>query len=359
LQPSVGTINVQRAGLAAHLSAGSPPPPTTEFRRRGSENTKLRRRAIALDDMGALNKIAFRAAPNAGTVFASWDNNTGETIDMTRRIQSTVLPLLLAAAVILPARWAKAQDLLAQIKQRGEIVVGTELQFAPFEFLEGDKPVGFDVDMIDRMAKDWGVKVTWVDLPWASVLPALEAKKFDLVVAGTTISKARLERYYMTLPIGDATVALVKRADDTAINKPSDIAGKVVASMKGSAQLQILTDYAKTLPGGAADIKAYIGSSNAYADLAAGRVEAVATSLPNLLYLQKTQPSFAVVLPPFGPPAYLAWVLRKTPDSVPLRDAVDAEIKKFDRDGTVKTLQTKWFGKDVTLPYENIPAPQY
>lgn len=279
---------------------------------------------------------------------------------MIRRIaQTMLLPLLAVVVSLLPAPAAKAQDLLAQIKQRGEIVVGTELQFAPFEFLEGDKPVGFDVDLIDRIAKDWGVKVTWVDLPWASVLPAMEAKKFDMVVAGTTISKARLERYYMTLPIGDATVALIKRTDDKAITKPADIAGKVVASMKGSAQLQILTDYAKTLPGGAGEIKVYIGSSNAYADLAAGRVEAVATSLPNLMYLAKTQPTYEVVLPPFGPPAYLAWVLRKTPDSMPLLDAVNAEIKKFDQDGTIKALQIKWLGKDVTLPYENIPAPQY
>jgi polar amino acid transport system substrate-binding protein len=129
--------------------------------------------------------------------------------------------------------------------------------------------------------------------------------------------------------------------------------------MKGSAQLQILQDYIKTLPKGVEDVKVYIGSSNAYADLAAGRVSAVATSLPNLLYLQKTQPSFETVLPPFGPPAYLAWVLRKTPDNGPLLAAVNAEIKKFDQDGTIKQLQIKWFGKDVTLPYENIPAPTY
>ncbi len=266
---------------------------------------------------------------------------------------------MLVAALLLPLHRAAAQDALAEIKQRGEIVVGTELQFAPFEFLQGEKPVGFDVDLFEKLAGDLGFKVKWVDLPWASVLPALEAKKFDMVVAGTTISKARLERYYMTLPIGDATVALVKRADDKSISKPADIQGKIVASMKGSAQLQILQDYAKTLPGGVEEVKIYIGSSNAYADLAAGRVAAVATSLPNLLYLQKTQPTFEVVLPPFGPPAYLAWVLRKTPDSTPLLDAINAEIKKFNQDGTIKELQIKWFGKDVTLPYENIPAPAY
>jgi polar amino acid transport system substrate-binding protein len=276
-----------------------------------------------------------------------------------KRKSAKPLWLVLAALALLLTRPAAAQDTLAAIKQRGEIVVGTELQFAPFEFLEGEKPVGFDVDLFEKIGQDLGVKVKWVDLPWASVLPALEAKKFDMVVAGTTISKARLERYDMTLPIGDATVALIKRADDKSITKPSDIQGKVVASMKGSAQLQILQDYIKTLPKGVEDVKVYIGSSNAYADLAAGRVSAVATSLPNLLYLQKTQPSFETVLPPFGPPAYLAWVLRKTPDNGPLLAAVNAEIKKFDQDGTIKQLQIKWFGKDVTLPYENIPAPTY
>ncbi|HEY6433373.1 MAG TPA: transporter substrate-binding domain-containing protein [Acetobacteraceae bacterium] len=263
----------------------------------------------------------------------------------------------LAVSVFVLHSPAMAQDTFAKIKQRGEIVVGTELQFAPFEFLQGETPVGFDVDLIDRMAKDWGVKVSWVDLPWASVLPALEAKKFDMVVAGTTRSKARLDRYDMTLPIGDATVALIKRANDSSINKPADIQGKVVASMKGSEQLQTLEDYAKTLPGGAKEIKVYIGSPNAYADLAAGRVSAVATSLPNLLYLQKNNPQFQVVLPPFGPPAYLAWVLPKTPASVPLLDAVNAEITKFDKDGTIQELQIKWFGKAVPLPYENVPPP--
>ena len=266
---------------------------------------------------------------------------------------------VLALAVLVPGNPVMAQDTFAKVKQRGEIVVGTELQFAPFEFLQGETPVGFDVDLIGRMAKDWGVKVSWVDLPWASVLPALEAKKFDMVVAGTTRSKARLERYYMTLPIGDATVALVKRADDNSISKPADIQGKVVASMKGSEQLQTLEDYAKTLPGGLKDIKVYIGSPNAYADLAAGRVSAVATSLPNLLFLQKNNPRFQVVLPPFGPPAYLAWVLPKTPASVPLLDAVNAEITKFDKDGTIQALQVKWFGKPVPLPYENVPPPAH
>jgi polar amino acid transport system substrate-binding protein len=276
------------------------------------------------------------------------------------RLHATRILATLAAGVVFSAvaiRTASAQDALADIKKRGEIVVGTELQFSPFEFLNGDKPVGFDVDLFDLIAKDLGVTVKWVDLPWVSVLPGLEARKYDMVVAGTTMSKARLDRYYMTLPIGDATVALVKRADDTSIKTPQDLAGKVVGGTKGSMQLQTLVDLGKTLPGGFQDIKVYIGSTNLYADVGAGRISAASGSLPNLRYLQKNQPTLAVVLPPFGPPAYLGWVLRKTDDSKPLLDAVNAEIKKFNENGTIKTLQLKWFGAEMKLPVDNIPAP--
>jgi polar amino acid transport system substrate-binding protein len=271
-----------------------------------------------------------------------------------RAIFAVAAASVLALASMAPAR---AQDALADIRKKGEITVGTELQFAPFEFLQGDKPVGFDVDLFDHIAKDLGVTVKWVDLPWASVLPALEAKKFDMVVAGTTASKARLERYAMTLPIGDATVALVKRADNTAITRPQDIAGKVVGGTKGSMQLQTLIDFGKTLPGGVEDTKVYIGSTNLYADVLAGRIAAASGSLPNLQYLVKNQPELKVVMPPFGPPAYLAWVMRKTDDDKTLLEAVNGEIRKLDADGTISALQVKWFGAETKLPLDHVPPP--
>ena len=272
--------------------------------------------------------------------------------------QLVAIGLLAAAVTVSAIGTAAAQDALSEIKKRGQITLGTEFQFAPFEFLQGDKPVGFDVDLFDLIAKDLGVEVKWVDLPWVSVLPGLEAKKFDMVVAGTTISKARLERYDMTLPIGDATVALVARADDASIGKPGDIAGKIVGGTKGSMQLQTLQDYVKTLPGGVPDLKIYIGSTNLYADVSAGRIAAASGSLPNLFYLQKTQPNFKVVLPPFGPPAYLAWVLRKGDENKTLLAAVNAEIRKFDENGKVSELQMKWFGAEMKLPVENVPPPE-
>src|SRR5579863_4067307 len=90
----------------------------------------------------------------------------------------SVLKAGLAAAAFSGARAARA-DTLADVKNRGELVCATEMEFAPFDFLVNDEYTGVDRDLIDEIGKDLGVKVKYLDLPWTSVLPGLEAKKFD------------------------------------------------------------------------------------------------------------------------------------------------------------------------------------
>jgi polar amino acid transport system substrate-binding protein len=269
--------------------------------------------------------------------------------------------LAMSLAILISASsGAQSQGLLDEAKARGELVLGTEMQYAPFEFLDNNTPKGYSIDLFALVAADLGVKTRYLDLPFASVIPGLEAKKFDLVEATTTITKARMERYYFTLPIAVATVALVKRKGDASIQKPADIAGKVVGGTKGSAQTKLLQDYVQSLPGGVKEIKEYIGSPNAYADLEAGRIAAVAGSLPNLAYLVKTRPeAFELVLPAFGPEAYFGWMVRKDDASKQLVDAVNASLVKLTKEGKLKELQLRWFGVEMNLPTDGIPAPLY
>jgi polar amino acid transport system substrate-binding protein len=269
--------------------------------------------------------------------------------------------LAMSLAILISASsGAQSQGLLDEAKARGELVLGTEMQYAPFEFLDNNTPKGYSIDLFSLVAADLGVKTRYLDLPFASVIPGLEAKKFDLVEATTTITKARMERYYFTLPIAVATVALVKRKGDASIQKPADIAGKVVGGTKGSAQTKLLQDYVQSLPGGVKEIKEYIGSPNAYADLEAGRIAAVAGSLPNLAYLVKTRPeAFELVLPAFGPEAYFGWMVRKDDASKQLVDAVNASLVKLTKEGKLKELQLRWFGVEMNLPSDGIPAPLY
>lgn len=259
----------------------------------------------------------------------------------------TTLAFCAASAVSLSAH---AEDQLAKVKQAGELVVGTEMQFAPFDFLENGQQAGFNKDLFAEVGKEIGVKVRFIDLPWPSVLPGLEAGKFDMVGGPLTMTKARAERYAFSLPVADATDALLKRASDTSVKASADISGKIVGAGKSSAQLEQLKTYIATLPK-PPEVREYVDNNQAYADLAAGRIAAVANSLTNIAYVAKQRPdTFAVVQPAFGAKVYFAYCLRKDADSKPLLDAFNAALVKLNKDGRLAALQKKWFGTAMDVP---------
>lgn len=258
-----------------------------------------------------------------------------------------MLAVCAASAVSLGAH---AEDQLAKVKQAGELVVGTEMQFAPFDFLENGQQAGFNKDLFAEVGKELGVKVRFIDLPWPSVLPGLEAGKFDMVGGPLTMTKARAERYAFSLPVADATDALLKRANDAGLKTSADISGKVVGAGKSSAQLEQLKTYIATLPK-PPEVREYVDNNQAYADLAAGRIAAVANSLTNIAYVAKQRPdTFAVVQPAFGAKVYFAYCLRKDADSKPLLDAFNAALVKLNKDGRLAALQKKWFGTAMDVP---------
>ncbi len=186
------------------------------------------------------------------------------------------------------------------------------------------------------------------------MLPGLDAKKFDLCIAPVTITKERMKRYAFTVPIADATAALMKRADDKSIMEPEDIAGKTVGGQKGTSQVEQLKAFAAKLPK-PVEIKEYVDNNQSYADLAAGRIDASVNSLPNLAYAaSKRSDAFAVVLPPFGQPTYFSWVARL--DDKSLVDAVNAAILKVEADGAMARIQKQWFGQTMDLP-KTVPEP--
>src|SRR5690606_22773842 len=128
--------------------------------------------------------------------------------------------------------------------------------------------------------------------------------KFDMSCSSVTVTKARVEKFYYSLPIAEGSVGLIKMKKDASIKTSADIAGKVVGAAKGTSMHKLLQDYAKTLPGGVKEIREYIDDNQGYADMIAGRIVAMANPLPNILCAAKQRSdAFEVLLPAFGPKA--------------------------------------------------------
>lgn len=274
-------------------------------------------------------------------------------------IMKSIFTAIVGAAMLAGASVsAHADDDLAKVKAAGVLKVGTETEFAPFDYIDAGAHVGLNVDLFAEIGKELGVKIEWVTLPWDGVLPALEAGKFDMVAGPATITKARMEHYRFTPPIAEATVALLKRKGDATVMKPEDIGGKVVGAGKATSQLAQLKTYGDTLPA-KIDAREYVGFNEAYADLAAGRIVAVGNSLPNIAFVAKQRPdTFEVVLPTFGAKSYFGYIGRKDADFASLMDAVEGAMAKIKKDGRMATIQKKWFGTTFDTP-DTVQTPNF
>lgn len=264
---------------------------------------------------------------------------------------TTLAALMLSAAPLLAA------DLLAEVKEKGVLTVGTEARFPPFEFVEDGDIVGYSADiMAEIMQALPDVELERLDLPWQGILPGLAAGKFDYVVTSVTVTPERQEAYHLSVPIADATMAVLKRKGDEAIAAPEDMSGKIVGSQAGSAQFEALETFGATLSEPPETVT-YTDFSEAYADLAAGRIQAVVNSLPNLLEAARQRPElFEVVQPTFGPKTYFSWAGRKDADSASLDAFFDEQLSTLRESGKLGELQVKWFGGEMDLP-ATLPAP--
>lgn len=283
---------------------------------------------------------------------------------MNRSFRTLILSLAGALALCASAPgWSQDNDLLSRIKANKEITIATEARYAPFEYIDNGKIVGYDADLMQYVLKSLpDVKVKQLDLPFQGLLPGLDAKRFDMVVTAVTVNKDRASHFAFTLPVADATTGVLLRTNETSIKSPDDLNGKIVGSQTGSAQLQALIALDKKLKDaggpGIKQIKQYVAFDEAYADLAVGRLDAVAQSVANLGPLMKARPGVFMVMPQtIGPKSYFAWVARKDADSAALAKLFSEGIARANKDGTMKKLQQKWFGTTMDVPSDALPEP--
>ncbi|SNY96715.1 transporter substrate-binding domain-containing protein [Halomonas sp. hl-4] len=265
----------------------------------------------------------------------------------------------ITAGLLLSVSFASTahSDLLDDIRSEGTFTVGTEARFAPFEYIEDGDIVGYSADIMEHIMPELGedVELIRMDLPWQGILPGLERERFDYVVTSVTATPERMERYHLSAPIADATMAILKRTGEDDISSPEDIAGKVAAAQSGSAQLEALEALAAELEEAGTpveDIRTYTGVDEAYAELGNGRVDVVINSLPNLLEAERTRPEVFEVVGTFGDPVYFSWAGRDNEESASLNAFMDEQIQRLNEDGTLEELQEKWFGSTMDLPDE-------
>jgi cystine transport system substrate-binding protein len=237
---------------------------------------------------------------------------------------------------------ARQQTLLETIHHRGTIKVGTEGTYPPFTFKnEKGELEGFDVDIINEVAKRLQVKAEFVPTEWKSMFVGLDSERFDVIANQVSINEKRLEKYDFSIPYTVSGAQVIVNKDTTDINGVEDLKGRKVGVTQGSNWEEIAKK------AGANYSAYYTGANEIFADLAAKRIEAAFNDrLFVAEYLLKNpNPNLKIAGKTFDT-AKMGFAFRK--GSPELIAAVDKALKEMQEDGTYLKISQKWFGEDVS-----------
>jgi polar amino acid transport system substrate-binding protein len=259
----------------------------------------------------------------------------------------------IAIAVTLSGAWpADAQNTLSEIKSRGKVVVATEAAYAPFEFLQDGKIVGYDKDVLDGVIKGWNVQLEQLDVPFAGILAGLIEKKYDFVSTALLINPERAGKYAFTMPVAAAKIGIMRQKDGSKLKSVDDLSGLTIGSPVPPAgpttAFQHYNDELKAKGKGAANHVFFQTAPDLYLALANGQIDGAADSMLTLTEGMKKQPGKFEIAGTFGEPFFIGWVTR--PEDTSLRDAINVEIKKMRDSGQLKQWQEKWFGFAMEIP---------
>jgi len=156
-------------------------------------------------------------------------------------------------------------------------IVGIDGQYQPFSYIDASGTAqGFDVDAMRWIARKKGLKVSFQATAWDGIIPALQAKKIDLIYAGMTITPERAEQVNFTAPYWEVNQDVVARKDST-LTLDDVKAGKAILGTQSGCTAAIWID--KNLIGTGkmpqGNLKLYDNTPLAVDDLASGRVDAV------------------------------------------------------------------------------------
>lgn len=236
----------------------------------------------------------------------------------------------LALVMVLPATSAVAQS--------KELVVATDTAFVPFEFKQGEKYTGFDIELWAAIAKQAGLKYRLQPMDFNGIIPGLQTHNIDAALAGITIRDDRKKVIDFSDPYYESGLAILVASNNNTIKTAKDLDGKTVAVKIGTATVDYLK---KNVPG--AKLKLFPNIDNAFLELATGRVDAVVHDTPNVQYYAKTGGHGKVkVVGALKSGDYYGIGFPKGSDLVPV---VNKALKAVEASGEYDTLYEKWFGK--------------
>ena len=262
---------------------------------------------------------------------------------------------------------------VASIANSQTIRIGTEGAYPPWNNLNSAGELeGAEIDFGNEACKRMGVTCEWVTQDWDGIIPALLQGKYDIIIAGMSITEERKEKVnfttgYMT---DGARFAVLKNSGLANLNiagmakvnlnnaggKEQAAIGQLIAAMDGKTvcvqSSTIHQNFLEKHMSGAVDVKLYQAVDDHNLDLAAGRCDAVLADVGSIIDFMESDGGIDVAFtgPTFSGGVFgdgVGGAVRK--EDTEILEMWNAAIAEMSKDGTTAEITKEWFGRDISM----------
>lgn len=221
------------------------------------------------------------------------------------------------------------------------IVVASNPIWPPMELLDENKQIiGYDRDIMQAIADEVSLKVTFRNTPWDGIFATLESGQTGIIASCVTITEKRKTNYLFSDPYYEVRQALVV-GKDSSISKPADLEGKTIGVQIGTTAVEALRKM-----GGKYTVRTYDEVGLVFEDMRNGRLDAVMCDDPVARYYASRKKGYENIMKVAfltEDAEYVGFVMRK--DDTKLAEQINAGLKAIRANGKEKEIRSKWLGE--------------
>ena len=283
----------------------------------------------------AAGKPGVSAAPFQRRRFASNAPGQLSRRGLLRRVQRAV------ATMLLPTMPQTSAGQLLRTLRPGVLRIGTYFVNPPFEFVSGQERVGFEVDLMNEIARRLSLHTVFVNTRWEVILSQMQHNIYDCVVGGITITPDRQRVLAWSVPYMTTTLSLViDAARSPATMTLADLKGATVGVQAATTDYDAAITMQRAGQIGMVKVYPFARIADAMIDLAGGHITAVMKVYPVAAWLARQTPGLRILgqVPDDPQPLGIGFD-RRNPGLVA---AVDRALAAMQRDGSYKALAGRW-----------------
>lgn len=232
-------------------------------------------------------------------------------------------------------------------EEKKVVEIGAYGAHVPFNYMEDDELVGYEVDIWKEIAKRNNLELNYtISSDVAGLFTMLDTGKIDTILCQVSATEERAEKYDFTEPYMYSPGAWFVKEDTEDVNTIEDLFGKSVGVIAGGVDIDM---YNEADPEGKIEQVVYSNTTAAYKDIEVGRLDATGISRPQGLYLIKQGDVTGLKVTGYNGITETDIFPMLKGENKELLEMANKTIKEMKDDGSLAELAVKWFGDDVTV----------